>query len=125
MNRYLTISLLSLAIAQATHAVAIADDAAATTTEHRSITFRDLNIQSGEGAAELYKRIERAADSMCSLSWDIRSLSGSTTLASEVGECKAQAIAGAVRKINAPMLTAVAKSKMHGNAEPTTLAKAR
>ena len=122
MKRYLKSPLIGLAIAYTLYGVVAAADSA--TTQHRSVAFRDLNLQSREGAATLYKRIERATDSMCALSWGIKALGGSSTLASQVRDCQMQAIERAVTQVNAPMLTAVFNDKVHGKSKPMRVVRA-
>lgn len=123
MKQYLKSPLIALAIAHAFYGGVAAADSAAT-TQHRSVAFRDLNLQSREGATTLYKRIERAADSMCALSWSIRELGGSSTLASQVRDCQMQAIERVVTQVNAPMLTAVFNDKVHGKSKPMRIVRA-
>ena len=124
MNRYLKTSIAGLALAAAVYGPTATADPDST-AQHTKVTFRDLNVQSREGAAALYKRIEHAADSMCGLSWSMREMGRGAASASAVHECKLQAIERAVTQINAPMLTEAFREKAHLGPEPAKLARVR
>ena len=100
---------VALALAIAVSAIAMADSAE--TVSSRIVRIADLDLRSREGAEAVYQRIVHAADAMCSLSWGMRTLGGSATLAAQVRECKAEAIERAVTQVHAPMVTAVFRSR--------------
>jgi UrcA family protein len=71
-----------------------------------TVSFRDLNLSTIEGATALYLRIKRAANSVCD--------DGSTAGLAHYREwksCYQAAIADAVAKVNSPLLTAVSQGK--------------
>ena len=112
----------ALALAIAVASVAMADSGEVVSS--RTIRFADLNLQTREGATAVYRRIEHAADAMCSVSWGIRTLGGTSTMAAQVSECKSEAIEHAVAKVKAPMLTAVLEEKSARKHHPLLLAHA-
>jgi UrcA family protein len=69
------------------------------TVPHKVVSFKDLNIQTPEGAKILYHRIRLAAADVCGDSDAI--------MRDAVHKCVETAIDNAVRKVNAPYLTAL------------------
>ena len=68
----------------------------------KTVKFTDLNIQTPEGASVLYHRIRVAARDVCELS-----AGGDPIYMLAEGACINAAIDNAVKKINAPYLTAL------------------
>lgn len=68
-----------------------------------TVKYGDLNLSTDEGAAKLYRRITRAARSVCGLD-DIQP---EERTYSNWKPCYEQAIATAVARVNSPLLTAV------------------
>jgi UrcA family protein len=89
------------------------------TTPHKVVRFKDLNLNSPEGVAVLYKRIKSAAYDVCE-SPDRYDLSQFKT---EI--CVRDAMSRAIVQVNNPMLTSLHESKT-GKADKkvTTLAQA-
>jgi UrcA family protein len=82
-----------------------------TGTAPRSVTvrFEDLNINSARGAAQLYHRIEHAAEDVCGGNpAPLRLLKIESVYAS----CVRGAVSGAVARVNHPAVTAYAAA--HG-----------
>jgi UrcA family protein len=100
-----------------------ADEAVAS----RVVSFKDLNLNSPEGAAVLYGRIKRAAKEVCG-TWDSVDLSQLHA----VQACISDAVSRAVAQVNNPMLTSLyndktGKADKKGKADNkvTTLAESR
>jgi len=74
----------------------------------KAVKFSDLNLNTPEGAAVLYKRITGAAKEVCDV-FDDSIFPHSHEV--QVNACIDQAITRAVMQINRPMLTAVYKVK--------------
>jgi UrcA family protein len=74
------------------------------------VSYADLNLSTLAGADALYRRIERAARTVC----------GSDDMRERLGHwrawrnCYDSAIANAVAKVNSPLLSAVHSSKTDG-----------
>lgn len=68
----------------------------------KTVKFADLNIQTPDGAKTLYTRIQAAARDVCE-----RSASSDPILNLSVHACVKNAIDTAVKKVNAPYLTAL------------------
>jgi|SRR5271165_3683244 len=68
----------------------------------KTVRFADLNIQTPEGAKVLYHRIRVAARDVCEIS-----VSGDPILNQAMHGCVEKAIDTAVKKVNAPYLTAL------------------
>lgn len=117
------IRFVGLAFALAVASMAMADSPE--TTRSKVVRFADLNLQSRDGAAAVYKRLSRAADSLCGLSWHIRSLATTAQMSADVRQCKADAIGKAVNQIHAPMLTAFYLEKTQGKKRPVKLVQGR
>jgi|SRR5277367_3337472 UrcA family protein len=66
----------------------------------KTVKFADLDIQTVEGAKVLYHRIRLAADQVCSSLDD-------PTMREAKPKCVATAVDNAVKKVNAPYLTAL------------------
>ena len=70
---------------------------------HVTVRFADLNLSSPQGATVLYRRLESAASLVCETSdpgdGPFHSL--------DAGKCADRAVRGSVKKISAPLLTAV------------------
>jgi UrcA family protein len=92
------------ALASSLSAVCAAADAGADASDLRSIvvTYRDLNVSKGQGAAMLYGRIRAAAKSVCSVPED-----ADYSAKLRESPCIHKAIAEAVSAINQPELFAV------------------
>jgi UrcA family protein len=76
------------------------------TTPHKVVRFKDLNLNSPEGAAALYGRIKSAASEVCGerdrfAPWQSRTIQ----------TCINDAMSRAVDQINSPMLTSLYNSK--------------
>ena len=86
---------------------------------HKVVSFKDLNLNSPEGAAVLYKRIKSAAYDVCGGPdrYDLSQF--------KVEICVRDAVSRAVVQVNNPMLTSLHESKT-GKTEKkeTTLAQA-
>ena len=87
---------------------------------HKLVSFHDLNLNSPEGAAALYRRIDAAAYEVCGSPdrYDLSEL--------KLHRCVKDAVSRAIAQVNSPMLTSLYEAKT-GKAETkvTTLAKAR
>jgi UrcA family protein len=81
------------------------------------VGFADLNINDPAGADALLKRIERAAVTACG-GWLGAPLLEAPMTAYQ--QCREDAISRAVSRLNAPMLTAVAKGVVKPNVSLTT-----
>ena len=68
----------------------------------QTVSYRDINLLTIEGATALYQRIKRAAHSVC----DDPGVRGLESIQASV-HCYQGVIAGAVIKVNSPLLTAV------------------
>ena len=66
-----------------------------------TVSYRDLNLSTIEGATALYQRIRRAANSVCD------EPGSGVTRYQEWKSCYQAAIADAVAKVNSPLLTSV------------------
>ena len=117
------IRFIGLALALAASSMALADSSEV--TRSTVVRFADLNLHSRDGAAAVYKRLSRAADALCFLSWHTRSLGVTAQMSAEVRQCKSEAIENAVKQINAPMLTAFYLEKTQGKARPVKLVQGR
>ena len=118
-----TIRFISLALALAASSMALADSSEA--TRSRVVRFTDLNLHSRDGVAAAYDRLSSAAESLCSLSWHMRSLGTTALMSAEVRQCKASAIENAVNQIHAPMLTTFYLEKTQDKKRPIKLVHAR
>jgi UrcA family protein len=86
---------------------------------HKVVSFRDLNLNTTEGAEVLYKRIKSAAKEVCgvSYSFDLARMYVPQT-------CISEAVARAVAQVDRPMLTSLYQVKTGKAKEKvTTLAK--
>jgi UrcA family protein len=70
-----------------------------------TVSYRDLNLSSIEGATALYQRIKRAANHVCD------EPGAGIAHFQEWQSCYQAAIADAVAKVNTPLLTAVSSGK--------------
>jgi UrcA family protein len=111
--------LIAAAIFSALASSFTAVAAAADSTDVRRIVvkYADLNLSNSQGAAVLYGRIRRAADSVCSLS------TGSDYEATNTGvsACIHKAIADAVTAVNQPALFAVYNTKNRSPSPPRSV----
>jgi len=82
------------------------------------ISFADLNLNTTQGVASLYRRISSAAGRVCT-----PSESRESALMTVWRHCMDQAISSAVDEINNPALTAIANAKT-GRASSPVLASA-
>jgi UrcA family protein len=104
MNRFSKIAAATLiTVAALAGAAANADDA----VPSQAVSFGDLNLNSAQGAATLYKRIEAAARSVCPANGSDRQLERITSRQS----CYDQAVARAVRQVNSSSLSAYYSAK--------------
>ncbi len=92
-----------------------ADEAVAT----ERVYFKDLNINSPEGAAVLYGRIKKAANVVCG-----ESRNADLSQIRLVQACINDAVSRAVAQVNSPMLTSIYNEKT-GKAGKITLAQSR
>jgi UrcA family protein len=93
-----------------------ADEAVAT----QRVSFKDLNLNSPEGAAVLYGRIKKAAYEVCG--------QGNTYNLSQfhaVEHCVSDAVSRAVAQVNSPMLTNLYNTKTGRTDKKITLAQSR
>jgi UrcA family protein len=67
----------------------------------KTVKFADLDIQTAEGAKVLYNRIRHAAEKVCDPVWH------DPVMREAASGCVATAIDNAVKKVNAPQLTAL------------------
>ena len=84
------------------------------------VSFKDLNLNSPEGAAVLYGRIKRAATEVCG-HWDNFDLSQIHA----VQTCISGAVSRAVAQVNNPMLTSLYNAKTGKAEKKITLAESR
>ena len=91
-----------------------ADEAVVT----QRVSFKDLNLNSPEGAAVLYGRIRRAANQVCG-QWDTFNLSQWHA----VHTCISDAVSRAVAQVNRPMLTSLYNEKTSKADKKVTLAQ--
>jgi len=82
------------------------------------VRFGELNLQSDEAIAILYKRIAAAADYVCSPYANRRSLS----VVAKWRDCYRSAISGAVADVGQPRLTHYVAQIRHEPVESMTLA---
>jgi UrcA family protein len=94
--------LLVAAVSQSTARAAESGTAAIGGVEQTRVHFRDLNIDRPEGAAVLYRRIERAAERVCGEP----QLTGSYVISPFWRGCVTQAVEQAVATVDRPALTA-------------------
>jgi UrcA family protein len=84
------------------------------------VSFKDLNLNTPEGAAVLYGRIKRAANEVCG-HWEIVDLSQIHA----VQTCISGAVSRAVAQVNSPMLTSLYNEKTAKADKKITLAQSR
>jgi UrcA family protein len=87
---------------------------------HKVVRFSDLNLNTPEGVAVLYRRINSAAYEVCGNPdrYDLSELKQQI--------CVKDAVSRAIAKVNSPMLTSLYEAKTgKSNAKVTTLAQAR
>jgi UrcA family protein len=72
---------------------------------HKVVSFRDLNLNTAEGAAALYRRINSAAYEVCANPYrsDLSNL--------QWRPCVNGAVSRAIAQVNSPMLTSLYKEK--------------
>ncbi len=83
--------------------VSRADSADYVATETINVLYYDLDLAKNKDAKILFLRLKNAAQDICGDTFDAASLSERI----EVDQCQKDAIAGAVEKVNRPLLTAV------------------
>ena len=107
MNR-LTATILTTTLAAAAQ-LAYAANPIDDSRRHIEVHYADLNLSTTEGAAVLYRRLQSAAESVCSEG-------GTRDLQStfRVKTCVSTAISAAVTKIDRPVLTAYYRAKVEG-----------
>jgi UrcA family protein len=89
------------------------------TTPHKVVSFKDLNLNSPEGVAVLYRRIKSAASDVCGdpYRYDLSQL--------KLQICIKDAVSRAIAQVNNPMLTSLYESKTgKTDKKVTTLAQA-
>jgi UrcA family protein len=87
---------------------------------HKVVSFHDLNLNSTEGAAMLYRRINAAAYEVCGNPdrYDLSEL--------KLHRCVKDAVSRAIAQVNSPMLTSLYQAKTgKADTKVTTLAQAR
>lgn len=84
------------------------------------VSFKDLNLNSPEGAAALYGRIKIAANQVCR-GWDNFDLSQMRA----AHTCISSAVSRAIADVNSPMLTSLYNEKTSKVEKKVTLAQAR
>lgn len=87
---------------------------------HKVVSFRDLNLNTPEGAAVLYQRIKSAAHEVCATPdrYDLSEW--------KLQPCIKDAVSRAIAQVNKPMLTSLYQAKTgNGDKKTTTLAQAR
>jgi UrcA family protein len=87
---------------------------------HKVVSFHDLNLNSPEGAAALYRRINAAAYEVCGSPdrYDLSEL--------KLNRCVKDAVSRAIAQVNSPMLTSLYQAKTgKADTKVTTLSKAR
>jgi UrcA family protein len=84
------------------------------------VSFKDLNLNTPEGAAVLYGRIKTAANEVCG-HWNNFDLSQIHA----VQTCVSAAVSRAVAQVNSPMLTNIYNAKVGKADKKITLAEAR
>ncbi len=86
---------------------------------HKVVSFRDLNLETPEGAATLYQRITSAAHEVCDnpMRYDLSGF--------KLHICIKDAVSRAVAQVNRPMLTSLYQAKTgKSDKKATTLAQA-
>lgn len=89
------------------------------TPPHKVVSFKDLNLNTPEGVASLYRRITIAANEVCGNPdrWDLSQQALQT--------CVKDAVSRAIVQVNSPMLTSLYQAKTgKANKKVTTLAQA-
>ena len=109
-------ALMAIGLAGASNA-AWADQANQDVTQS-VVKYADLNLNSPAGIEVLYRRIERAARTVCQLPLDIRELSISV----RQGSCEQQAVARAIEKVRVPALSNYYLAKMGHPAKAVVIA---
>jgi UrcA family protein len=86
---------------------------------HKVVSFHDLNLNSPEGAAVLYRRINAAAYEVCGSPdrYDLSEL--------KLHRCVKDAVSRAIAQVNSPMLTSLYQAKTGKAGAKVTLAQAR
>jgi UrcA family protein len=75
-----------------------------------AVPIADLNPATPKGVVAIYNRIQRAARQMCGTD----DLSGLRLLSAEWQSCVSESIAGAVRDVNVPLLSAYSAEHRRG-----------
>jgi UrcA family protein len=89
------------------------------TVAHKVVSFRDLNLNTPEGAAVLYRRINSAANEVCAdpYRYDLSTL--------KLHICVKDAVSRAIAQVNNPMLTSLYEAKTGKTDSKVKLAQAR
>ena len=90
------------------------------TLPHKVVSFKDLNLDTPEGAAVLYRRITSAANEVCGNPdrYDLGQ--------SKLKICIKDAVSRAITQVNRPMLTSLYNKKTgKADKQATTLAQSR
>ena len=91
-----------------------------TPVAHKVVGFKDLNLNTPEGAAALYRRIKIAAHDVCANPdrYDLSEF--------KLRPCIDDAVSRAVAQVNSPMLTSLYEAKTSkADRKPIALARAR
>jgi UrcA family protein len=116
LNVRLSFALLSAlaAIASASPRASAADQYI---THSVKVSFADLNLDTSQGAAALYERIQSAARKVCSPESGERPIERYR----DWRACREAAVGNAVAKVNRPLLSALHSSKTAGPQVASTL----
>jgi UrcA family protein len=89
------------------------------TVPHKVVSFRDLNMNTPEGVAVLYRRINSAAYEVCGNPdrYDLSEL--------KLQMCVKDSVSRAIAKVNNPILTSLYQGKTGKADKKVTLAQAR
>jgi UrcA family protein len=117
MNKFTTLILTAAFAAASQGALAAASNPTASApaqveenSKHLTVRFADLDLTRPQGAAQLYHRLHKAAEVVCS-SLESRELSRMALF----NKCVAETMAGTVAQINRPGLSAFYRGKVGGN----------
>jgi UrcA family protein len=94
-------------------------DESVDTLPHKVVSFKDLNLDTPEGAAVLYRRITSAANEVCGNPnrYDLSQL--------KLQICIKDAVSRAITQVNRPMLTSLYNEKTGKVDKKVTLAESR
>jgi UrcA family protein len=94
-------------------------DESVDTLPHKVVSFKDLNLDTPEGVAVLYRRIKSAANEVCGNPdrYDLSQL--------KLQVCIKDAVSRAITQVNRPMLTSLYNEKTGKADKKVTLAQSR